>query len=151
MILGRRARMAIADCRDSMSRAERWLWPALLAIVILGYSIAMTSLAFATWKPEYAQLPQEVRDWYANAELTRAAQERFSFQKCCAQSEVVKTKFRVSKSAGANDEWWWLDGATWKKIPDDIIHWGETAPGGEPTLFVYAGQETCFWPADGGI
>ena len=49
------------------------------------------------------------------------------------------------------DEWYWLNGERWRRIPDDIIHWGKSAPGGKPTLFVYSGAETCFFPGDGGI
>jgi hypothetical protein len=29
--------------------------------------------------------------------------------------------------------------------------WCESAPGGLPTLFVYDGRETCFFPGEGGI
>jgi hypothetical protein len=108
------------------------------------------STAGAEWKPEYAQNSPEVRAWYQNAELTRAAQKRFPYKKCCDHADVVKTQFRVSKG-DSGDEWWWLDGDGWRKVPDDIIHWGVSAPGGRPTLFVYAGKETCFFPPDGGI
>jgi hypothetical protein len=31
------------------------------------------------------------------------------------------------------------------------MNWGRTAPNGQPTLFVYSGNETCFFPGDGGI
>ena len=31
------------------------------------------------------------------------------------------------------------------------IHWDKRAPNGQPTLFVYSGKETCFFPGDGGI
>ena len=51
----------------------------------------------------------------------------------------------------AGDEWFWLDVDQWRRIPSDIIHWGIHAPGGEPTLFVYSGKETCFFPGDSGI
>jgi hypothetical protein len=125
------------------------LLPSAVALAVTSTLLACTP-AFATWKPEYAQLPQEVQDWYANAELTPEAQQRFAFKKCCAKSEVVKTQFHVSK-ATAGDEWFWLDGETWKRVPPDIIHWNEHAPGGEPTLFVYDGRETCFFPPDAGI
>ena len=104
----------------------------------------------ATWKPEYASQPIEVQQWYRNAELTKAAQGRFPFKKCCDHSDVVKTKFNVNKTS-AGDEWFWLDGESWRRIPDDIIHWEKHAPTGLPTLFVYNGKETCFFPADGGI
>ena len=106
--------------------------------------------AHATWKPEYASSPPEVRNWYQNAELTLAAQVRFPFKKCCDHADVVKTKFSVNRSTNG-DEWYWLDGDQWRRIPDDIIHWGQSAPGGKPTLFVYAGKETCFFPGDSGI
>ena len=102
------------------------------------------------WKPEYAAQPIEVQRWYEQAELTPAARERFGFAKCCAHSDVVKTKFKVNKVDGG-DEWFWLDGQAWKRIPPDIIHWDSHAPNGQPTLFVYDGKETCFFPGEGGI
>jgi len=106
--------------------------------------------ADARWKPEYANAPQAVRDWYQHAELTPKAQMRFPFKSCCEHADVVKTQFRVNR-ATAGDEWYWLDGENWRRIPDDIIHWGETAPDKQPTLFVYRGKETCFWPGESGI
>lgn len=105
---------------------------------------------FARWKPEYASNPPEVQAWYQNAEITKEGQKRFPWTKCCAHSDVVKTRFNVNRTT-AGDEWYWLDAGNWRRIPDDIIHWGESAPGGEPTLFVYDGKETCFFPGDGGI
>jgi len=56
---------------------------------------------------------------------------------------------RQQDSAG--DEWYWLDGDQWRRIPDDIIHWEERAPTRLPTLFIYNGKETCFFPGDSGI
>lgn len=104
-----------------------------------------------TWKPEYAEYPQAVQDWYRNAELTPEAQERFPFKKCCDHSDVVKTQFRVNKTSGS-DEWFYEDSpGHFKRIPPDVIHWGESAPNGQPTLFVYSGKETCFFPGDSGI
>lgn len=105
----------------------------------------------ATWKPEYASQPQAVRDWYREAELTPAAQERFPFKKCCDKSEVVKTRFEVDRSSGRDV--WLYEASTgeMRRIPDDIIHWNEHAPGGQPTLFIYSGKETCFFPPEGGI
>lgn len=111
---------------------------------------AQVTITPVKWKPEYASLPQEIQDWYKRAELTPAAQERLHIKSCCEHADVVKTKFRVNKTDGA-DEWEWLDGEKWKRVPPDIIHWGETAPGGEPTLFVWNGKETCFYPGQGGI
>lgn len=99
---------------------------------------------------QYADQPPEIREWYRNAELTPAARRRFPYVKCCDGADVVRTSFRVDKTSGA-DAWWWLDGETWKRVPDDIIHWNESAPGGQPTLFVFQGRETCFFPPDAGI
>jgi hypothetical protein len=113
-------------------------------------TIALTSPVGATWKPEYANQPLEVQAWYRNAELTKAAQTRFPFKKCCDHSDVVKTKFNVNKTS-AGDEWYWLDGEQWRRVPDDIIHWNERAPTGLPTLFIYNGKETCFFPGESGI
>ena len=80
--------------------------------------------ADARWKPEYANAPQAVRDWYSHAELTKKAQMRFPFKSCCEHADVVRTQFRVNR-ATAGDEWYWLDGKTWRRIPNDIVHWGE--------------------------
>lgn len=105
----------------------------------------------ARWKAEYTSQPQEVQDWYRNAELTPEAQKRFHFAKCCAHSDVVNTKFRVSKVDG-HDEWYYERApGDWQRVPDDIIHWGESAPGGQPTLFVFGERPTCFFPGQGGI
>jgi hypothetical protein len=112
--------------------------------------LALSVQAQATWKPEYASSAPEIRAWYQNAELTDAAKVRFPFKKCCDHSDVVKTRFTVNKTT-SGDEWFWLDGEQWRRIPPDIIHWDETAPSGQPTLFVYSGKETCFFPGDSGI
>lgn len=106
--------------------------------------------ALAKDKSQWADVSQDVRDWYRNAKLTPAARKRLQFENCCDHADVVKTEFRVNKT-DANDEWWWVDQGAWRRIPDDIIHHGESAPGGKPTLFVYSGKETCFYPGTGGI
>jgi hypothetical protein len=110
----------------------------------------LISQAEARWKSEYANAPQAVRDWYQSAQLTLKAQMRFAFKNCCEHADVVKTQFRVNR-LDAGDEWYWLDGQDWRRISDDIIHWGETTPSKQPTLFVYQGKETCFWPGASGI
>jgi hypothetical protein len=111
---------------------------------------ALAAQVHARWKAEYASQPPEVQQWYRNAEITPAARRRFPFKKCCENADVVKTKFNVNRTT-SGDEWYWLDGETWRRIPDDIIHWDERAPNGQPTLFVYSGEETCFFPGEGGI
>jgi hypothetical protein len=119
-------------------------------LALAGALSLASSYADARWRSEYASQPAEVQAWYQNAELTPEAQKRFPWKKCCSHADVVKTRFNVNRTT-AGYEWFWLDGETWRRVPADIIHWGETAPGGEPTLFVYAGKETCFYPGDGGI
>jgi hypothetical protein len=88
--------------------------------------------------------------WYKAQELTPAAKQRFKIDKCCDNAEVVRTDFRVDRS-GKQDQWWWLDGNEWRQIPDYIIHWGEHAPDKRPTLFIWNGKTTCFFPPEEGI
>jgi hypothetical protein len=117
-------------------------------------ALLLTALAGgcrAEWKPEYASSSPEVREWYRNAPLTPEAQKRFPFKKCCDHADVVKTRFEVDRTSG-RDVWSYeASPGHMKRIPDDIIHWGVSAPGGQPTLFVYQGQETCFFPGEGGL
>lgn len=135
--------------REAVEAARQWVVIALWAALVV--SVVAIGSALATWKPEYASQPQAVQDWYKNAELTPAARERFSFQKCCDQSDVVKTKFRVG--ANGHDVWEWLnpDTGKYEVVPADIIHYDEHAPGGMPVLFVFQGQPTCFFVPDAGI
>jgi hypothetical protein len=113
--------------------------------------------AFATWRPEYAQLPAGVQAWYENAELTPAAQKRLGFLGCCKSSDVVAAKFAVSKIDGADQWFYQRPGQPWRQVPPDIIHWNEHAPDNRPTLFALshetfgwpAGTETCFYPPGG--
>jgi hypothetical protein len=122
--------------------------PLTLAVLALG-AIAASAPAGATWKPQYADAAPAVQDWYRNAQLTAAAQQRFGFKSCCAHSDVVKTRFRVDRGSGADVWQWWHDGA-WDTVPADIIHFGESAPDGQPTLFALGSTPTCFFPGDSG-
>jgi len=131
-------------------RLGRSLFCAVSVLAILGVPHIIARHALARDFGQYVNAPQEIREWYRNAELTPAAQRRLQWQKCCDHADVVKTQFRVNKST-SDDEWYWLHDGRWKRIPPDIIHWGVSAPGGEPVLFVYNGVETCFFPGGGGI
>lgn len=120
-----------------------------LAVIIL--ALLLSYPAGARWKPEYTQLPQSVKDWYQNAELTEAARKRFNFIKCCAQADTVQTRFKVNKTTG-RDEWWYINhNGSWEQIPDDIIHWGQSGPEGKPVLFVITNRPVCFFPPESGI
>ena len=122
----------------------------VIVLVIFGLFIAIifSVQPRAEWKPEYADAPQAVRDWYQAQELTEAAERRFPFKSCCAKSDVVKTKFKVG--GAGSDEWWWLDGETWRRIPEDVIHWGVRTPDGNAIMFAIGGEPVCFYPADSG-
>lgn len=121
----------------------------LLAFVLMAF-VTVANQADATWKPEYANALPDVQDWYRNAQLTDAAQKRFGFKSCCAHSDVVKTTFRVDKATNG-DAWYWLNAGEWTPIPSDIVHWGESAPDRQPTLFAIGSLPTCFFPGDGGL
>lgn len=146
------ADIAVRKCRQSwrgnLVRAP--LLSAVSLIVVIAGLSAAASCANATWKPEYANAPQEVQDWYRSAQLTEPAQKRFGFKSCCAHSDVVKTEFRVDKKSG-NDEWYWMKDGDWTLIPGDVIHWGESAPDQQPTLFAIGNLPTCFYPGEGGL
>jgi hypothetical protein len=122
----------------------------LIAACALAAAVTSADPARATWKPEYANAAPEVQQWYRDAELTDAAQRRFGFKSCCAHSDVVKTSFRVDKATDG-DAWYWLKDGQWAQIPSDIIHWGESAPDGQPTLFAIGNLPTCFYPGQGGL
>ncbi len=123
--------------------------------------VLASSSAHATWKLQYASEPQDVQDWYASAQVTEAAQKRLGFVPCCDTSEVVKTQFRVDRKSG-EDQWFYLEHGTWKQVPPDIIHYGESAPDNQPTLFIIKdetadvwhlphGTPSCFYPPAGGL
>lgn len=124
-------------------------WLPLGGLIVVLFMVAMATAARTTdLDGRYANSPN--REWYRNAELTPAARARFLFDKRCDRADVFRTQFRVNKSTGG-DEWWYLSGTEWKRIPDDIIHLDKHAPDNQPTLFIYAGKETCFFPGGSGI
>ncbi len=126
-----------------------WFYITLTTVVLLIIAAFFASVfllvkpAGAKDKSQWANSPDHVREWYRTRRLTPEANKRFGFWSCCDHSDVVKTRFRVS---AAGDEWWWLEGETWQRVPADIIHWGERTPTGEPILFAVGGKPTCFFP-----
>jgi hypothetical protein len=122
-----------------MSKKTIWL--------TLSATAALTALALT--------VPAWSDSWFERQTLTSATMKRLNvgWNSCCLGSEVVKTKFRVDKTSNG-DEWYYLkEDNTWKRVPDDTIHWGQHGPGGQATLFVYfmTGEETCFYPPQEGI
>lgn len=135
--------------REALRAAALFLVGVLL---LLAGAILVAGPAPVRWKAEYAELPQATRDWYRTRELTPAAQKRFAFKSCCDNSDVVRAKFAVSKLNGTDQWFYQLPGEEkWQQVPDDVIHWDEHAPSGEPVMFVFAGHPTCFYPPSGGI
>ena len=136
--------------------AIRFAAAALLCLLAIVTFFAMCAVvifllarsAHATDHGQWAGKPQAVRDWYKSAELMPAARDRLGWVSCCAHSDVVHTKFRVGVTG--DDVWEWLDGTTWRIVPADIIHWGEHAPDGQATLFVFGSTPTCFYPPEDG-
>jgi len=126
---------------------------ALACIIGMILVIMAAKNAHAVYKPEYAQLPQVVQDWYKNQKMTPAAQARMKkgWTSCCEHGDVYKTQFRALDDGTkyGRESWWYQkkDG-TWKQIPDDVIHWDEPAPDYQATLFIYGatGEELCFYP-----
>ena len=118
--------------------------------LLLAFIFWMLGEVKAEWKPQYADASPDVQAWYKNAELTEEAQKRFTFKSCCAKSDVFRTRFKVNQVNGSDEWWYFTKDGRWKLIPADIIHGEETAPDGQPTLFIYQGQETCFYVGRGG-
>jgi hypothetical protein len=100
--------------------------------------------AEARWKPEYANCRKRCGTGTKRPSSRRKRSCAFPSKAVCEHADVVKTQFRVNRRT-SGDEWYWLDGETWRRVPDDIIHWGETAPSKQPTLFVHAARK----PASG--
>ena len=114
--------------------------------------LSLVPAARGEWRAEYAQNAPEVQQWFKDQQLNPATKERLgvSWNGCCEKGDVFRTQFRVG---GDNaDQWWYWKGDQWKRIPDDVIHWGQHAPDKRATLFIYTtGQELCFYPPEEGI
>ena len=74
----------------------------------------------------------EPDSWFERQTLNPATMQRLSvgWSSCCLGSEVVKTQFRVDKTT-YGDEWYYIKDGAWKRVPEDTIHWGKHAPGGQ--------------------
>jgi hypothetical protein len=125
-------------------------------VLVVTIVVCFAGFAHARWKPEYANMPAEIRAWYAQAQTmpdSRPRKEK-GYVGCCNHGDVVDAQFETKKTpSGYVEEWYYKtrEMAEYKRIANDIIHWGEAAPYGLPTLFVYNGEEICFWPPNGAI
>lgn len=131
-----------------MDSKGRWALTLLGLSAAIGYWIAFSTLASAHDLPG---IPVENQAWYQNAETNVEARPTFPtpWAKCCNHAEVVPMKHIVFPTA--DHGWQWNDNGTIRDIPDVIVHWSEAAPDNKPTLFVYLGVMTCFYPPQGGV
>src|SRR5258708_33642422 len=102
---------------------------------------ALAALAFT--------LPAWSDSWFERQTLNPPTMKRLNvgWNSCCLGSEDVRSALRGERACIWED-WDYMKDGSWKRVPDDTIHWGQHAPGGQATLFVYfmTGDETCFYP-----
>lgn len=131
-----------------MDRTGKWALAAYTLIAAIGCYVALTTLANAHDLPGIAP---ENQAWYQNAETNPEARPTFPtpWSKCCNHAEVIDAKYIIRPDG--TDGWRWNDKGTIRDIPSIITHWSEAAPDNKPTLFVYLGVMTCFYPPQGGV
>jgi hypothetical protein len=92
------------------------------------------------------------KKWFESQQMNEAARRRLDvpYKSCCDNGDVFRTRFRVGVSN--EDQWEYLDGATWKVIPADIIK-DDPSLDSEPILFRNRrdGRELCFFKPNGGL
>lgn len=127
--------------------------------------------ASATFKPEYANNPKAVQDWFHAQTIMPDAGVRLGFGRnasCCDHADRLFTKFVGSGLS----EWKYYEdpnctheGCKLLDIPNDTVHPEEIhaldpkddalpqfdAMRREGVLMIYAGRVTCFWPPSPGI
>lgn len=118
---------------------------------LLLWAILCTFLVAGAKAHDLPGIPPEHQSWYQNAETNPEARPTFPspWTKCCNHAEVIPVKDIIFPTQ--EHGWRWNDNGTIKDIPNIIIHWSEAAPDNKPTLFVYLGVMTCFYPPQGGV
>jgi hypothetical protein len=137
---------------------------ALIAVFVIVVITART--ASATWKPEYANNPPAVQQWFHNAAPPVEGMARLGISRCCEQAERLMTKF-VGRQGG---DWSYYpdpnctrEGCRLLPIPADVVHNTEIhadnpdddklpefdAMRREGVLFIWKGEPSCFWPPQG--
>lgn len=96
-------------------------------------------------------VPTENLWWYQNAKTNEEARWTFPspWENCCNHAEVVPMEQIIFPTDAHG--WQWNDNGAIRDIPDVVVHWSEAAPDNKPTLFVYLGIMTCFYPPQGGV
>jgi hypothetical protein len=140
--------MFTAEARNKVPKGKMQKGPVEQRATLTCIGLTAAILALASTEPVWAET------WYEQQTLNPETMKRLNvgWNSCCLGSEVVKTQFRVDKTTHG-DEWYYLKDGKWKRVPDDTIHWGQHAPNGQATLFIYfmTGDETCFYPPQEGI
>lgn len=122
---------------------------------LLAFAATMSApLVEARWKPEYAQLSQEDKDWYSRQKTTPEWRDRVGKQwyvYCCDHADTVEAQFQKKgqvwqyRLPGTND---WLD------LPQDIVQPDVMTPHSKPVLFIdalsYKLGPVCFFPGGAG-
>lgn len=121
-----------------------------LGIFLAGASISAIVVSTRVHGHEMPGVPAQNQAWYQNAETNPEARAGFPspWVKCCNHAEVIPVKDILFPTDSHG--WQWNDNGQVKNIPDVIIHWDAAAPDNQPTLFVYIGIMTCFYPPQGG-
>ncbi len=127
---------------------NRIVWYALCLCV----SLSLIALGVGFGKAhDMPGVSPELNAWYQQAETNVEARKTFPspWGKCCNHAEVIPVKDIIFPTQ--EHGWQWNDKGEIKNIPNIIIHWHESAPNNEPTLFVYLETMTCFYPPQGGV
>lgn len=130
---------------------DKGIWGGiLLTALVLAFTLHFLKTG-KVWAHNLPGVPAENQAWYQNAETNPEARATFPspWNKCYNHAEVIDAKYIVRPDG--KDGWRWNDNGKIKNIPDIIIHWSEAAPDNKPTLFVYLGVMTCFYPPQGGV
>jgi len=121
-----------------------------LGIFLAGAGISSIVIATRVHGHDMPGATPQMQEWYKNAKTNPEARPTFTspWTLCCNHAEVIPVKDIIFPTS--EHGWQWNDEGVVKNIPDVIIHWSESAPDNQPTLFVYLGQMTCFYPPQGG-
>ncbi len=128
---------------------DKGMWAAIL---LTATTLAFTMLFMRGGFPhDMPGISPELQRWYQQAETNVEARKTFPspWNKCCNHAEVIPVKDIIFPNG--EHGWQWNDKGEIKNIPNVIIHWHESAPNNEPTLFVYLNTMTCFYPPQGGV
>ena len=79
-------------------------------VLVVTIVVCFAGFAHARWKPEYANMPAEIRAWYAQAQTmpdSRPRKEK-GYVGCCNHGDVVDAQFETKKTpSGYVEEWYY--------------------------------------------